>query len=254
MTVASSSKQYLSSMLIKTRGLIFRATKYGDSSLILEVYTELYGIRNYIVSGVRKARSTTPASLVQPMCLVSLVAYERAGKDLNRLKEVRPSHIYTRIPFDVFRGTIGLFMLEMTRNSIREAEENQELFTYLHESFVFLDHTEGPIGLIHLHYLLGLTGYLGFLPSGIYSERTPLFDLKAGAFIPGIPGHTEFLDDRSAQLMFQLLHTTREALNEVASTRNERQSLLTDVVRYYRHHIEGMREVNSLEVLRQVMR
>ncbi|NJC27207.1 DNA repair protein RecO [Neolewinella antarctica] len=240
-------------MLIKTRGLIFRSTKYGDSSLILEVYTEQYGIRKYIVSGVRKARSSTPASLVQPMCLVDLVAYERPGKDLQRIKEVRPSHIYTKVPFDVFRGTIGLFMLEMTRNSIREAEENPTLFEYLHNAFVFLDETTGPIGNLHIHYLLGLTEYLGFIPSGEYSAETPLFDLKAGEFIAGFPGHTEYLEESKAKLMYELLHVLPNDLEHVKSTRDDRQSLLTDVVRYYRHHIEGMREINSLTVLRQVM-
>ncbi|MEO0733666.1 MAG: recombination protein O N-terminal domain-containing protein, partial [Bacteroidota bacterium] len=104
-------------MLLKTRALIFRATKYGDSSIILEVYTEQRGIRKYIISGVRKARSRTPASLVQPLNLVDLVAYEREGKDLQRIKEVRPAHVYTRIPFDVYRGTVGLFMLEVARNA-----------------------------------------------------------------------------------------------------------------------------------------
>ena len=240
-------------MLIKTRGLIFRATKYGDSSLILEVYTEAYGIRKYIVSGVRKARSSTPASIVQPMCLVDLVAYERPGKDLQRIKEAKPSHIYTKIPFDIYRGTIGLFMLEMTRNAIREAEENPDLFDYLHHSFVFLDQTTGPVAHLHLYYLLGLTGYLGFLPSGQYSDATPMFDLKAGAFIEGFPGHTEYLDGPNAQLMYRLLHTPADDLNKITSSREQRNSLLTDVVRYYRHHIEGMREINSLDVLRQVM-
>ena len=57
------------------------------------------------------------------MNLVDLVAYEREGKDMTRLKEVRLAHVYTQIPFDVFRGTIGLFMLEVARNAIRESEE-----------------------------------------------------------------------------------------------------------------------------------
>ena len=73
-------------MLLETRALILRAVKYGDSSLILETYTEAKGIRKYIVGGVRKARSRTPASLVQPMNLVDIIAYEREGKDMTRLK------------------------------------------------------------------------------------------------------------------------------------------------------------------------
>ncbi len=240
-------------MLIKTRGLIFRSTKYGDSSLILEVYTEARGIRKYIVSGVRQARSTTPASAVQPMNLVELVAYERDGKDLTRIKEVRPGYVYARIPFDVYRGTLGLFMLEMSRLSIREAEENPALFDFLFSSFVFLDATEGPIGHLHLHFLLELTAYLGFVPSGEYSATTPLFDLKEGQFIAGFPGHPEYLEEKRAELLFHLLQTDREGLADIHSTHEERLGLLTDLIRYYHHHIEGMREVNSLKILRAVM-
>lgn len=240
-------------MLLKTRGLIFRATKYGDSSLILEVYTEARGIRKYIVSGVRKARSRTPASLVQPMNLVDLVAYEREGKELTRLKEVRPAHVYTRIPFDVYRGTIGLFMLEVARNAIREVEDNTELFGFLFDSFVFLDTTDGPIGNIHLHFLLELTVHLGFLPSGAYSGSTPYFDLREGAFVSSFPGHRDYLDEERAELFFQLLHADRSELANIRMNRAARLELLDHLVLFYRHHVEGMREINSLKVLREVM-
>ncbi len=240
-------------MLLKTRGIIFRSTKYGESSLILEVYTEERGIRKYIVSGVRKARSATPASKLQLMNLVELVAYERPGKDLTRIKEVRSAHIYSRIPFEVERGTVGLFMLEVARNSIRESEENPALFLFLFESFAFLDATTGPIMLVHLHFLLELTSYLGFLPSGDFLEETPLFDLREGQFTGGFPGHTEYLDRERAELMHRILHTDRAGLAAIRTTREERSGLLTDLLRYYRHHIEGMREINSLGILRDVM-
>ncbi len=241
-------------MLLKTRGIIFRSTKYGDSSLILEVYTEERGIRKYIVSGVRKARSTTPASKLQLMNLVDLVAYERPGKDLTRLKEVQSAFIYTRIPFAVERGTIGLFMLEVARNSIREAEENPTLFQFLFESFAFLDSTTGPINNFHLHFLLELTAHLGFLPSGDYGEATPLFDLREGRFVGDFPGHTDYLAAERAALMDRLLHADREVLATITLTRDERSGLLTDLLRYYRYHIEGMKEINSLGILREVMK
>ncbi|MBB4080161.1 DNA repair protein RecO (recombination protein O) [Lewinella aquimaris] len=240
-------------MLLKTRGIIFRSTKYGDSSLILEVYTEERGIRKYIVSGVRKARSTTPASKLQLMNLVDLIAYERPGKELTRLKEVQPALIYTRIPFEVERGTIGLFMLEVARNSIRESEENPALFTFLFEAFAFLDTTTGPTNNIHLHFLLELTAHLGFLPSGDHSAATPLFDLREGQFIGTFPGHTEYLADARAALMYRILHADREQLAAIKTTREERSGLLTDLLRYYRYHIEGMKEINSLGILRTVM-
>ena len=240
-------------MLLETRALILRAIKYGDSSLILETYTEARGIRKYIVGGVRKARSRTPASLVQPMNLVDLIGYEREGKDMNRLKEVRPAHVYTRIPFDVYRGTVGLFMLEVTRNAIRETEENPALFNFLFEAFLLLDTTDGPITHFHHHFLLEFTAHLGLLPDGAWSEATPLFDLKEGSFTGGHPGHPDYLDEKRALLFFRLLHARPDELGDITSTRDERNGLLTDIVKYYHYHIEGMREVNSLKVLREVM-
>ena len=240
-------------MLLETRAIILRAIKYGDSSLILETYTEAKGVRKYIVGGVRKARSRTPASLVQPMNLVDIIAYERDGKDMTRLKEVRPAHVYTRLPFDVYRGTVGLFMLEVTRNSIREAEENPALFSFLYEAFRLLDTTDGPITHFHLHFLLELTAHLGMLPAGSWTEATPLFDLKEGSFTSGHPGHPEYLDEDQAELMYTLLHARHDELGAITSSRRQRNQLLVELIRYYRYHIEGMREINSLKVLREVM-
>lgn len=244
----------LPNLLLKTRGIVFRSVKYGDSSLILEVYTEQRGIRKYIVSGVRKARSSTPASALQLMNLLDLVAYEREGKDMTRLKEIRSAFVYQRIPFEVQRGTVGLFMLEVARNAIRESEENPALFRFLFDYFSFLDRTDGPIANIHLHFLLELSTYLGFFPSGIWSEETPLFDLKAGEFIAGLPGHTQYLDEERAALLFRLLHSERAESGTVKMSRTDRLGLLNDLLRYYQYHIEGFREVNSLAVLRAVMK
>lgn len=145
-------------------------------------------------------------------------------------------------------------MLEVARNAIREAEENPALFNCLYDAFKHLDTTSGPLAHIHLHFLLELTTHLGFLPSGVYSETTPLFDLKEGQFTGSHPGHQEYLDEDQAALMFRLLHANREELVDIISTRQERLDLLKDLLRYYRHHIEGMREVNSLKVLQEVMR
>ena len=240
-------------MLLKTRGIVFRSVKYGDSSLILEVYTEERGVRNYIVGGVRKARSSTPASALQLMNLLEVVAYERAGKDMTRLKEVRPAHIYERIPFEVQRGTVGLFMLEVARNAIRESEANPGLFQFLFDAFVHLDATTGPIANVHLHFLLELTTYLGFFPSGIWSAETPFFDLREGEFIADLPGHPQYLGEERAALLFRPLHADRADSGAVKMSRTDRLGLLNDLLRYYHYHIEGFREVNSLKVLKVVM-
>jgi DNA repair protein RecO (recombination protein O) len=240
-------------MLIKTRGIILRTIKYRESSLILEVYTELKGLRKYIISGVRSRRAKTQAGLLQIMSLVELVAYEREDRDLTRIKEVRPAEIYQRIPFDFRRGSLGLFLAEVARKTIREREENTPLFRFLYATFLFLDRTTDPIGNLHLHYLLELSTFLGFLPAGDYSPGTPLFDLREGEFTGGLPDHKYYLEEARAAQLQELLGVSRADVHRVALSRDDRRALLDALIIYYRLHLEGLKEIHSHEVLRQVM-
>ena len=240
-------------MLIKTRGIILRTIKYRESSLILEVYTELKGLRKYLISGVRSSRAKTQAGLLQIMSLVELVAYEREDRDMTRIKEVRPAEIYQRIPFDFRHGSLGLFLAEVARKAIREREENVPLFQFLYATFLFLDRTPDPIGNLHLHYLLELSTFLGFMPSGEYSPETPLFDLREGEFTGGLPGHKYYLEEARAAQLQELLEVSRNAAHRVPLSREDRRALLDALILYYRLHLEGLQEIHSHEILRQVM-
>lgn len=240
-------------MLIKTRGIIFRAMKYRESSLILDIYTEERGLRKYLISGVRSSKARTQAGLLQVTSLVDLVAYEREDRDLNRIKEVRPAHVYQSTPFEVRKGAIGLFMAEVARKTIREREANGDLFNFLFTTFQFLDLTTDPIGNIHLHFLVQLSAYLGFMPAGDLTPTTPFFDLREGMFIEALPGHTYFLDEHKSRQLAELLEVNRAQAHTVSLTRADRQALLNDLLLYYRLHIEGMAEIQAHDVLRVVL-
>lgn len=205
-----------------------------------------------MINGVRKAKARTPANMLQVMNLVDIVAYEREDRDLNRLKEVRLAQPYRQIPFDLKRGTLGLFILEMTRKSVREAEANESLFDYIFQSFTFLDTTEQPVANYHIHYLLGLTVYLGFLPMGSWSERLPFLDLRRCAFVAHPPNHPDYLTEELSAALYSFLVCQREEIAQLGINRKTRNELLDAVLHMYRHQIESLGEINSLSVLREV--
>ncbi|MEM8586106.1 MAG: DNA repair protein RecO [Bacteroidota bacterium] len=239
-------------MLISTPAIIFKSFPYRETSLILEAYTRTHGLRKYLINGVRKAKARTPANMLQVMNLVDIVAYEREDRDLNRLKEVRLAKPYQQIPFDLKRGTLGLFMLEVTRRSVREAEANEALFDYMFDGFAFLDDCSGPIANLHLHYLLGLTAYLGFLPMGSWREQMPFLDLRRCEFCAHPPAHPDYLTEELSAMMYSLLVCKRESLHELTIGRQARNQLLDAVLLMYKHQIESLGEINSLSVLREV--
>lgn len=226
--------------------------KYSETSLIVDIYTEEKGLRKYIISGVRKTRSAVSAGLFQVMSLVEIVAYEREGKDLNRLKEIRPAYLFRSIPFDIQKGAVGLFMAEVARKTIRESEENRPLFEFFYRAFEFLDQTGQPIGNYHLQFMIELSSYLGFLPGGSYTEDSPYFDLREGVFTDSVGDHPHFLAPPLAELLYRLLQTNPEHCHEVKITREERRKLLQNLLDYYRLHIENFPEINAHLILQEV--
>lgn len=240
-------------MLVKTRGIIFKSIKYSETSLILDIYTEELGLQKYIISGVRSKKARTTASMLQIMSLLDLVVYHRENKTLNRIKEVQTAHIYTQLPFNVRRGAVGMFITEIARKTIREPEANRDLFQFLFDTLVHLDQTPRTIANLHLHFLLELSQFLGFLPGDDYSEQTPFFDLQEGRFLAQKPAHTHFLSANQSQRLDQLLNLDKENCHQVIFTREERAQLLRSLLDYYRLHIENFPAVNAHLILEEIL-
>ena len=207
-------------MLTKTRGIIFRTVKYSESSLICDIYTEELGLRSYIISGVRSKKPKVSASLLQLMSLVDLVVYDKEGKDLNRTKEVKPAYVYHSIPFEILRSSVGLFMVELARKTIKEAESNKPLFNFLFDSFLYLDSMNQGVANFHIYFTVQLTKYLGFMPGGDFKESTMFFDLEEGLFSDYRPRHQHFMDEKLTQLLHQFLHDDIKSLIELKLSQN----------------------------------
>lgn len=242
-------------MLLKTRGIVFRTVKYGETSVIADIFTEEKGLHTFIGGSVRTARARIPYSLFQPMTAVDLVAYFRDDEGaLNRLKELRAAEVWSQIPFDIRRGAVALFMAEICRKSIHEAEENRELFGFLIDTLRWLDTTPHPIANLHLHFLLALSGHLGFQPqAGDEESGEMFFDLKEGTFQSVPPYHTVYTDPEQTARMLAILRCPLEHCHEVPMDRAQRKELLHTLLQFYQLQLPGFSQINTPEILEMVM-
>jgi len=81
----------MSQNLHKTKGIVFRTVKYGETSIVVTIFTELFGVQSYLVNGVRTSsrKGSGKANLFQPAAILDLVVYHNELKQLNRIKEFR---------------------------------------------------------------------------------------------------------------------------------------------------------------------
>src|SRR5258706_80552 len=154
-------------MLHKTNGIVFRLTNYGESSIIVNIFTSAFGLQSYIVNGVRGKSKKTNLALYQPLTLLELVVYHRENASIMRIKDVKCIHAYQSFTHDFRKSTVALFLNEVVNRTVKEQSHAQELCEFLIQSFTTLDLLQSNIENFHLIFLIRLSQHLGFRPSEV---------------------------------------------------------------------------------------
>jgi DNA repair protein RecO (recombination protein O) len=239
-------------MLHKTRGIVLHTVKYSETSLIVKVYTEAFGIQSYMVKGARNPKSKLRPILFQPLTLLELVAYHKERNTLQSIKEIRLAHPYQSMPFDIRKSSIALFLNEVVYRSVGEEESNPALFEFLWSSFLLLDAVEEPFMHFHLLFTIKLTKYLGFHPRNTRTDEHCFFNLSEGTFQPlFIEGIC--LDRTMSNTWCRLPDWPFEKPAIPDLTAKERDDLLDALLLYYRFHLPGFSGFRSAEVLHSVL-
>lgn len=237
-------------MLQKSRGIVFRSTDYGETSLIVKIYTELFGVQSYIINSVRKRHARLHANIFQPMTPVHLVVYQKGRPGIHRIADVRPHPPLLNIPFDVQKSSMIFFLDEVLFKSIHEEESNPAMFDFIYDSICRLD-KPGPAGNeFHLLFLLKLSRFLGFAPSRNFSKERNIFNLKEGVFQNSIPDHPHFISGTLAVYFSEMLDAEYDSVRDISST--NRRLLIEAIVEYYQLHVDGFGNIRSHKVLEQV--
>ena len=127
----------MSAKLHKTKGIVLRTVKYGETSVIVTVFTEFFGVQSYLVNGVRTStkKGSGKANLFQPAAILDLVVYHNELKHLNRIKEFKWGFLYQHILSDVQKNAVALFMVELLTKCLKQPEPNPDLFQFTEDCF-----------------------------------------------------------------------------------------------------------------------
>lgn len=240
-------------MLHQTKGIVFHSLKYSESSVIVKIYTELFGLQSYLFRGVRNPKSKTKSALFQPLTLLDLVVYHKEKHTLQSVKEIRLAHPYHTIPFDIRRSSVAIFINELLYRSIREEEANPDLFEFIWESCLLLDNTESTVSNFHLVFLLQLAIHLGISPNQNYAPGLPLFNLREGNFQHSIPDHPNYLDQEESAILNTLLRTPLGMQSLLELKAEIRSRMLETILLYYQLHLPGFKGVKSHHILHTVL-
>ena len=240
---------YIWSMLHKTDGIVLRTIKFSETSIIAKIYTRVFGLQSYIVKGVRGEKSKNKAAAFQPGNILQLDVYKRNNKDLNFIKEYRLLHFFPSVRLDILKSAMLLFMLEVLNKSLKEEHANEAIFDFVENTFIELDGAEKLNLNFHLQFLIDLSGYLGFRPSGDYNIVYSRFDMEEGMFVNNNHASKYFIEDPFSKWLYEMLSGQQpEGLNN-----STREQFLEHLLIFYKLHLHEFGNVNAHRILHEVL-
>ncbi|SDI66841.1 DNA repair protein RecO [Mucilaginibacter sp. P25] len=240
-------------MLHKTRGIIFRATDYGESSVIVQIFTEKFGLQSYIINGAKKPKAKISRNMLQPLHLLDLVVYHKNTGSVQRISELKNAPVLLSIPYDVIKSCIAIFLNEVLYKAIKQQSPDENLFDFIFSAIEWLDHQTESVANFHLVFLTRLTRYLGFYPDRYMAGNADYFDIKNGQFTRFKPDSVSYLSPPYTDNFRLVLQTGFEDMHLLKLNNDERRYLVNKLLEYYAMHIEGFGNIKSADVLEEVL-
>ena len=242
-------------MIHATKGIVLRSVKYGETSVVATIFTEIFGIQSYIVNGVRTAAKTSKAHFFQPSSLLDLQVYHNELKNLQRIKEMKWAVLYKNILSDVPKNSVALFMVELLFKTLKQPEINADLFYFCEDAFLELDAAGNEVTAnFPIYFALQLIPFLGFQLLDNYSEYNHIFNISDGEFSNMEGASAIHLSKENSCYISELLKARRPIeLQEIKMNRTIRRSLLKDIESYYSWHLPDFGSLKTLPVLHEIL-
>ena len=169
-------------MLVKTEAIVLHAIKFGESRLIVDMFTREVGRTSFAVPIPKTSKGRLKKQYFQPMTLLEVECDIRQRDQLQKLKDARLLAAYASIPFSPEKLALSLFTAEFLCHALRAEQQNEPLFVYLYDSMQWLDMIETGFANFHLTFLIRMSRFLGFYPNLDDYVRGCIFDLRTATF------------------------------------------------------------------------
>ena len=238
----------------KTQGFVLQSIRYGDSSLIVKMFTLENGLQTFMVKGVRGKSSKNRVAFFQPMTFLSFVQNSKPTKSgIGYIKDIELIYVYRSVPTTMTKSAILIYLSDLLSHTLTQQERNEPLYRFVYHSVEWLDLVETGYANFPLYFTLELSRFLGFYPQSNYQEHA-VFDMMEGQFVAVVPPYAYYLDEEYSGLLSRLLNLGIDELSCVPMTGLQRNALLEGILTFMRLHAPVLKGLQSHEVLKEVLR
>jgi len=153
------------------------------------------------------------------------------------------------IPFDITKSTQAIFMAEVLYRVVKEEESNPMQAHFLINTIQYLDALEEASPDFHILFMFQLSKHLGFYPQNNYGNGSVYFNLASGLYKSFVTDPEVQLSEADSKLWNSYMLLDFQPVKETGFNSSHRNTMLNNLVRYFKFHVEGMGDIRSLEIL-----
>jgi len=233
-------------MIVHSPAVVLKRVPFGESSLVVRCFTQEKGKLGLLVKGARRKKNPLVAYF-QPANYLDLVFYYKPTRDLQTVSKVNFNRQWTQTHNDLKRITYMLAVIELTDKTLAQEDTHTDLFQELVQVLTVMDAQWERLNLIFWYYELSLLTLLGYKP-----------DFKKRDF-PGLMFPNPEQGPHSGEILETLLKGSLQepeffqTLQSLRITPRDRKIVSDYINTHLQYHFEGLGELKSLKVLREVL-
>ncbi len=167
--------------LESVKGIILSETNYHESSKILNILTEEYGMIGVISKGCRNMKSKLRGVSRKLIYATFHISYKEQG--LSTLISVDLIASFSKIVMDLEKVSYASFLIDLVQQAVKQSEE-KEIFFLLRDTLLKMEEGLSPLVLTNI-LQLKLLDYLGVHPSidccSVCGKTTNIVSLSASS-------------------------------------------------------------------------
>ncbi len=241
-------------MEIKTAAIVLHSLKYGDSQMIVDLFTRAMGRVSFFCHIPKTNKGKIKKQLFQPLTILDIVFDYRPHASMQHFRDLRLTKPFVSVPFDPIKLSISLFLSEFLYHATRDEQQNEPLYDYIEDSLLWLDNVSERFSNFHLVFMMRLSRFIGFFPNLAEDASQRWFDLRNSVFTGVRPPHPDFLEPAEASNLTLLMRMDYHNMHLFRLTQAERNRCAEIILYYYRLHVPGFPELKSLPVLQTLFR
>jgi DNA repair protein RecO (recombination protein O) len=238
-------------MIVRTEAIVLRTVKYGETSLIVTLFTKRLGTIAVMAKGARGAKSKFGSSL-RPMSHVQAVFYHKPSRDVHTLSECTTLTVFKRLYAELNRMAAGVRIVETISTLFPRPEVDEAVFDAALAALLDLEESNQNWANLLPYFQLQMCASLGFAPMvdpeavRQIGSSGGFLSLEDGSISQTKPlGPSTPASRRAIRALGVLVHAGRENSLRMSLDIQSYRELVEMIESYVRYHVEDFRPSRS---------